>query len=110
MHLRFSNGEDAEECKVLVDVVGRILERKTSAASRKKKDWEYVVEENIEWKEKKGMGRWKSEVQKLRNNCLKLAWILWRWISESEFSKGKPSNRDENDYFSVLYSNNFKYI
>lgn len=36
MHLRFSDGESAEECEVEADVMGRILDRKRSAACRNK--------------------------------------------------------------------------
>lgn len=35
-HLSFSDWEDAKECKILVGMMGMILDRKRGAASRKK--------------------------------------------------------------------------
>lgn len=39
-----------------------------------------MIEENVEWKEKKAWDE--NQKYKNRNNCLKLAWILWRQICE----------------------------
>lgn len=68
-------------------------------------DWEYMIEENVEWKEKMAMG---DENQKYKNWGLIVSNMSGFFEDESvsktqkiesEFSKGKPSNRDENSIF-----------
>lgn len=75
--------------------------------------WEYLIEENVEWKGKKA---WGDENQKYGNRGIIVSNLPGFFQDdsvsktqkiESEFSKGKLSNRDENYYFCILYSNTF---
>lgn len=75
-----------------------------------------MIEESVEWKEKKA---WGGENQKYENQGIVVSDLPGFFEDgsvsktqkmESQFSKGKPSNRDENYYFSILYSNTLKYI
>lgn len=75
-----------------------------------------MIEENVEWKGKKA---WVDENQKYKNKGIIVSNLPGFFEdksmnktqkTESEFSRGKLSNRDENYYFSILYSNTFNYI
>lgn len=75
-----------------------------------------MIEENVEWKGKKARG---DENQKYENRGVIVSNLPGLFEdesmsktqkTESEFSKGKLNNRDENYYFSILYSSTYKYI
>lgn len=73
-----------------------------------------MIEESVEWKEKKA---WGGENQKYENQGIIVSNLAGFFEDgslsktqkiECQFLKGKPSNRDENYSFSILYSNIFK--